>query len=499
MFSILQAINNSNIIISNKKHSHIQTIKKALQLLQRQTKYKYKYLIIIDGPETHKKLYEEIKTELQSNKLDKITVIGQEASNNLNINNLDIDFFKSNNEFITSEALNKFENSDILLLSLSDDNLKPVIQKLQRKTQFNTLEVNLNAIKENLNYFRTYLNKETKIMIMVKAFSYGSGCYETANFLEHQKVDYLGVAITDEGVKLRKSGIKLPIVVMNPNEFSLDRLIQYNLEPEIYNIKILKEFNKKVKEHGKNSYPVHIKIDTGMKRLGFCIEDMEILLNNLQKASYLQPISIFSHLVGSSKPDLHEEFTQNQIKKLNFAYEKVQALYQHKLMRHILNSGGIENYPQAQYEMVRLGIGLYGISSKHNVKLKNISTLKSKILQIKNVKKNETIGYERADKVEKDSRIATVPIGYADGYRRSFGNGNGQVSINGQLAPVIGNVCMDTCMINVTDIKASEGDEVIIFGEEIPISTLAEKANTIPYEILSSIPQRIKRVYNTDE
>ncbi len=494
-FSIIQAFNNCTIInssdILNKK-----SIYKALNLLKRQTKHAKKYIIISDLLIEKYNLYTLLNSECKNTEIDKVLVIGNGKTKSFK--NPNINFWENVDTFIKGDNINKLENTHILLLTLENEHtFEPIVQNLQNQTQLTTLEINLDAIEDNLKYFRKLLNDETKIMVMVKAFSYGSGCYEIANFLEYKNVDYLGVAITDEGVKLRQSGIKLPIIVMNPNKFSFDRIIQYNLEPEIYSHKILLEFNKSVEKAGLKSYPIHIKIDTGMNRLGFNNENLDALISNIKKSKYLKPISVFSHLVGSSEPSLHDAFTLNQIKSFNLSYQKIQNLFDYKLMRHILNSGGIENYNYAQYEMVRLGIGLYGISSKNNIKLKNISTLKTNILQIRNVHRHSSIGYDRSAFVNHDSRIAVIPIGYADGYNRLFGNGLGKVFINGKFAPVIGNICMDTCMIDVSNIEASEGDEVIIFGNEIPISQLARQIGTIPYEILSSVPERIKHVYHT--
>ncbi len=497
MFSILQAVNNCSIITS-KNTSNIKYLQKALNLLTRQTKHKNK-CIIVHNAACNSNLYSEISANLENNHINNLIVIGNNPGVNIIPGNMEFAIFDKIDRFIQSETINSLRNTDILLISFSGYDFAPIIQKLQGKTQLTTLEINLDAIKHNLNYFKSYLNRETKIMVMVKAFSYGSGCYEIANFLEYLKVDYLGVAIVDEGVALRKAGIKIPIVVLNPDKLSLERLIQYNLEPEIYSIDILKAFNTQVHKSGQCSYPVHIKIDTGMNRLGFNADNLDELLTVLQESDYIKPVSVFSHLVGSSELQQHNEFTLLQIDKFNLAYKKIQPLYKHKIMRHILNSGGIENYPEAQYDMVRLGIGLYGISAKNNGNLMNISTLRTKILQIRNVAKDETIGYDRVGIVNKDSRIAIIPIGYADGYNRRFGNGVGEVVINGKPAPIVGNVCMDMCMVDITDIEAQEGDELIVFGHQMPISKLAYKIGTIPYEILTSIPERIKHIYYTNE
>ncbi len=497
-FNLLQAENNCSIINSRNIVDE-KSIDKALSLLKRQTKHKNKYLVIYDLCGNNQKLYEQIHTKFTESAINKIVIIGVKPRKDFILNSLEFQYFSSAEQFIDHWETNEFEDADIMFLSFSEGNLAKIIQKLQKQSQLTTLEIDLDAIGKNLKYFRTLLDANTKIMAMVKAFSYGSGCYEIANFLEYQNVDYLGVAIADEGVRLRQAGVKLPIIVMNPNRFSFDRIIKYELEPEIYNIEILNDFNNEVQKAGLNSYPIHIKVDTGMKRLGFDADNLDILLQNLPAARFVRPISVFSHLVGSSEPQLHHDFTLLQINKFNLAYQKIQNLYEYKLMRHILNSGGIENYPQAQYDMVRLGIGLYGVSAKREVELSNISRLKTSILHIQNVKKNESIGYDRAAVVQKDSRIAIIPIGYADGYNRRFGNGVGKVVIKGKLAPIIGNVCMDICMVDISGIEAAVGDEVEVFGNTLSIKYLADKIQTIPYEILSSVPSRIKHVYLTSE
>jgi alanine racemase len=337
------------------------------------------------------------------------------------------------------------------------------------------------------------------MMAMVKAFSYGSGSFEIANVLQFHRVDYLAVAYADEGIELRKAGITLPIMVMNPEEQSYDTMIQYNLEPEIFSFRILGMFDEAVKRNkGKNkeAFPIHIKLDTGMHRLGFEEKDLNELIVRIKNNKNLKIRSVFSHLAASDEAE-HDAFTREQIKKFSAMTEKIVLRFDYPVLRHILNSAGIVRFPDAQFEMARLGIGLYGIGSSENeqMQLQNVSTLKTIISQIKTVPANETIGYSRKGLAKTDIQIATVPIGYADGLNRKLSNGNGKMIVCGKQAPIIGNVCMDMCMLDITGIPANEGDEVIVFGENYPITKVAEDMGTIPYEVFTNVSRRVKRVY----
>ena len=336
-------------------------------------------------------------------------------------------------------------------------------------------------------------------MAMVKAFSYGSGSFEIANILQFHRVDYLCVAYADEGIELRKAGITMPIMVMNPEEQSYEAMIQYNLEPEIYSLRVLGLFEESLKriEH-KNikPVPVHLKLDTGMHRLGFDENEINELIVRIKNNKHIVIKSIFSHLAGSDEQE-HDEFTWQQIKKFNVMSDKIKSHFTYTILKHILNSAGISRFPDAQFDMVRLGIGMYGIGSNkmEQSQLQNVSTLKTSISQIKNIPANETIGYSRKGFAAHDMQIATVPIGYADGLSRRLSNGKGRMIVNGKPAPIIGNVCMDMCMVDITDIKANENDEVIVFGDTYSIIEVARNADTIPYEILTNVSRRVKRVY----
>ncbi|RPH68460.1 alanine racemase, partial [bacterium] len=386
-------------------------------------------------------------------------------------------------------------NDDAILLKGSRSfEFEKIAALLEQKKHTTRIEINLNALSHNLNYFRSLLKPGTRTMVMVKALSYGSGRHEIAGVLQFQRVDYLGVAIADEGVSLRNSGINIPVMVMNPEPESFDVMIQHRLEPEIYNFRMLELFSKSVLRNQENNYPVHIKIDTGMHRLGFLGEEISALCENLARNKNVRIKSVFSHLAGSDETQF-DDFTHNQIELFTNISQKIIDSLGYPVIRHILNTSGIERFPEAQFDMVRLGIGLYGISTVDQKNLRNVSTLKSTILQVKPVKPGETIGYGRRGIPSRPSVIAIVPVGYADGLNRRLSNGNGTFIVHGKPAPVIGNICMDMTMIDVTGIDVHEGDDVIIFGEENPLTDIARRLQTIPYEVLTGISERVKRVY----
>jgi alanine racemase len=358
------------------------------------------------------------------------------------------------------------------------------------------LEIDLNAIRHNIKTYRRFLNTGVKLMCMVKAFSYGSGSFEIASLLQHMGVDYLGVAYADEGVELRKAGISLPIMVMNAEEAGFANMLQYKLEPELYSLRIFKAFKNYLEQQNIAGYPVHIKVETGMHRLGFEAADMPELCDLLKTAACFKVQSVFSHLAAGGEPQ-HDAFTREQGSLLLSAATNIKTILHYPFIVHIANTSAIHRHKDIQMDMVRLGIGMYGVDSDKEiqVQLKNVTTLKTTISQIKKIKKGESVGYSRSAIAEKDKLIATVRIGYADGYPRILGNGQGYMLVNGQAAPVIGKVCMDMTMIDISGIDAAEEDEVIVFGEPLPVSELAERAQTIPYEILTNISQRVRRIY----
>jgi alanine racemase len=357
------------------------------------------------------------------------------------------------------------------------------------------VEIDLNALVNNLNYFKAQLNPATKVMVMVKAFAYGSGSIEIANLLQYHQVDYLGVAYADEGIDLRKNNISLPIMVMNPSEESFDAMIKFNLEPEVYSLRILHALIAYLQGQPCN---VHVKIDTGMKRLGFTLNELPVLISLLEEHGNIHVASVFSHLAGADEAD-HDGFSQQQYDTFVMAAEQIARGIGYDPIRHILNTSGILRLPRFQLDMVRLGIGLYGVdpTAIHHP-LKTVVTLKTIISQIKHVQAGETVGYGRRGTASHDTTTATIAIGYADGYSRAFSRGVGKVLVNGKLAPVIGNVCMDMTMVDITGIPANEGDEVIVFGRDLPVQRLAESINSIPYEILTSTSERVRRIFVAD-
>jgi alanine racemase len=370
------------------------------------------------------------------------------------------------------------------------------VYALENKSHCTQLEINLDALQHNLSYYKNKIGLETKLMVMIKAFAYGAGAVEIGQILQQQGVDYLTVAYTDEGVELRKNGIYTPIMVMNPQIEEFAKLIEYSLEPEIYSFELLKALDEYCLLNEQN-IKIHIKLDTGMKRLGFESQEIESLANYLAEMPQLWVVSMMSHLVASESLE-HDLFTKNQIVE----FKKMSAILAQKLsykpLLHIANSAAIENYPEAKLDMVRLGISLYGITQnqKEIKKIENVLTLKTFISQIKQVDKNETVGYGRKGKVNKKSTIATLAIGYADGYPRSLGMGKGHFEINGELCPTIGAICMDMTMVDISHLKhVATGDMALAFGGKIQLSEIANKAKTIPYEIMTNISSRVKRVY----
>jgi alanine racemase len=404
-------------------------------------------------------------------------------------------FFDSTDRYLDFVQPDHFRSECILLKGAREFHFERISSVLQKKYHQTVLEIDLNKLVDNLNFFRSLIRPETKIMVMVKAFSYGSGLTEIARVLQFHKVDYLAVAVADEGIELRQAGIDVPIIVMNPEEHSFENMIEFRLEPNLYSLEIFELFRKVLQQHAVIGYPVHIKLDTGMHRLGFdSIEKVEKLTDLLLMQDQMIVRSMFSHLAGADEA-VHDDFTLSQINHFLELSSVITARLPYKTIRHILNSAGIERFSEYQFEMVRLGIGLYGVSACGNQQIKSISRLKTSISQIRKVDAGQTVGYGRKGKVVTEAEIAVLPIGYADGYDRRLSNGAGNVYLNGNLAPVIGNICMDMCMIDITGIHASVGDEVELMGENVRVSDIAQNIGTIPYEILTGISQRVKRVY----
>jgi Alr-MurF fusion protein len=487
---------NGCTIINDSYNSDTGSLSIALDFLNQQQQHTRKTLIISDILQSGKNetgLYKEIANLVSNKRVTRIIGIGEAISRNSHFFNIPGDYYLSTEAFLQNLRKESFRDEDILLKGSRSFEFERITNLLQQKTHRTILEINLKAIEHNLNYFKSLLLPGTKVMAMVKAFSYGSGTWEIANILQYNKVDYLGVAFADEGVDLRKAGINLPVLVLNPEEESFETMVEYNLEPEIYSFNTLRSFAEIVKKAGLDYYPVHIKLETGMNRLGFDESEIGSLIVELKSISQLIVKSVFSHLAASDE-SIHDGFTKEQTDQFERLSSVIQKEFNYHICRHLLNSGGLERFPEYQYDMVRLGIGLYGIG-REEASLQNVSTLKTRISQIRWITAGETVGYSRQGRVTRNARIAVLPIGYSDGLDRRLSNGNGQVRINGSYAPFIGNICMDMSMVDITDILAEENDEAIIFDDEFPLSNMASALGTIPYEIMTSISKRVKRVY----
>ena len=443
-------------------------------------------------------LYQKVAEMVNHRGVDRLIGVGPEISAAHSAFTMKKSFFVSVDALLESGLLDTLHNQLILVKGARSFGFEQITDALSLKVHETTLDVNLSAIAENLNYYRSFMKPETKITCMVKASAYGAGSVEIAKTLQDRGVDYLAVAVADEGAELRRAGITTGIMIMNPEMTSFNTLFEYDLEPEVYDFGLLEALVKAAEKQGVTNFPVHIKIDTGMHRLGFNPKtDMPQLIDRLRHQSAVIPRSVFSHFVGSDSPDF-DDFSTHQFKLFDEASRQLQSAFNHKILRHICNSAGIERFPDRHLDMVRLGLGLYGIDPIDNRRLNNVTTLRTTILQIRNVPAGDSIGYSRRTFVDRPSRIAAIPIGYADGLNRHLGNRNGYCLVKGKKAPYVGNICMDVCMIDVTDIPCSEGDAVEIFGDNLPVTVLSDALDTIPYEVLTSVSERVKRVYFQD-
>ena len=406
--------------------------------------------------------------------------------------------FEDVEEFLRSEVYRGLKNEVVLIKGARDFGFDHISEMLEQKVHETILEVNLNAVVENLNHFRSYMKPETKMICMVKADAYGAGAIEVSKTLQDHRVDYLAVAVADEGVTLRKNGITSNIMIMNPEMTAFKTMFDYDLEPEVYSFRLMDALIKAAEKEGITNYPVHIKLDTGMHRLGFDpVKDIDELIMRLKHQNAIIPRSVFSHFVGSDSDDF-DTFSAHQFELFDVASKKLQSSFDHKILRHIDNSAGIEHFPERQLDACRLGLGLYGVDSRDNHIINTVSTLMTTILQLRHVPKEETVGYSRKGVLTRDSVIAAIPIGYADGLNRHLGRGKGYCLVNGQKAPYVGNICMDVALIDVTDIPCKEGDTVEIFGEHLPVTVLSDILDTIPYEVLTGVSNRVKKVYYQD-
>lgn len=495
----LESVNGlrNNLIINDSYNLDLDSLKIAYQFINEYNKPK-KVLVLTDfiEGENSDTLYQEVANLTNEQKFDKILLIGREISAHQNLFTSETNAFDSTSELIDSLQLNQIENSLILLKGARKFEIERIKNILELQKHDTVLEVNLNAILHNLNVHKSLLKPETKMMAMVKAFSYGLGGYEIAEFLQYHHIDYLAVAYVDEGVDLRKNGITVPIMVMNPEQNSYSTIIDYNLEPEIYSFRVLELFCEQLKSKGVSAeYPIHIKIETGMNRLGFKEDEIDDLIQKL-KSENIKVKSVFSHL--STADDLSEHgFVMQQINTFQRVTDQLISGLGYQPIRHILNSSGIVFYPDYQFDMVRIGIGMVGISYNPEVQrlLQSAVSFKTVISQISDVKKGESVGYSRRFIADEDTRIATIPVGYADGIPRLIGNKVGKVGINKHLVPIVGNICMDMMMLDIRDLNANEGDEVVIFNSNPTLEMFAEYCRTIPYEVLTSISRRVKRIY----
>jgi alanine racemase len=500
------AINNCSLI-NDSYNSDLSSLRIAIDFLKQQHQHPKKTVILSDILQSGKgelELYAEVGELLKQNNIQRFIGIGPALYRQKKLfeknEALQCDIYPSTDEFLQHMDSSSFQNEVILLKGARKFRFEVIGKFLEKKAHETVLEINLNALANNFKVYQSLLKPETKIMAMVKAFSYGSGSFEIANVLQFNRCDYLAVAYADEGVELRKNGITLPIMVMNPEQRSFEAMIQYHLEPDIYSLNLLEKFSETLfllrANNGNEKYKVHIELETGMNRLGFEASEIDTLIERLKQNHLIEVASVFSHLAASEDKS-HDSFTNEQISLFETMSAKICSSFNYKIIRHILNSTGITRHPKAQFDMVRLGIGLYGIDSSEKLKgkLMNVSTLKTTISQIKHVKKGDTVGYGRVGKVTKDKTIATVGIGYADGLSRKLSNKAGRMLVNGKLVPIIGNICMDMTMLDITGVEAKEGDEVIVFGNNPTVEEVAEAAETIPYEILTGISGRVKRVY----
>lgn len=485
-------------LIDDSYSSDFQSLKIALDFLQHQKQHKKRSLIISDifqSGLTDEELYARVSQLIITHKITRVFCIGKTIST-FKSKFINAHAYQTTHDFINAFDTIDFSDETILIKGARTFEFERIVSLLEEKTHETVLEINLNALSHNYNYFKSKLKPNTKMMAMVKAFGYGSGSFEIAKLLAHHKVDYLGVAFADEGIELKKAGIEVPIMIMNPEMTTFRSIIQYELEPEIYSFRGLKAFLKIVEEKRLEYYPIHIKVNTGMNRLGFDEENIMELLSVLKTTKLVKVKTILSHFAESDN-EHDRNFSLDQIAMFDRIATLISKELNYNPIRHMCNSSGISNYPQAEFDMVRLGIGLYGVSNHENELkyLETVGTLKSVISQIRTLKIGDTVGYNRRFKAERITKMAVVPVGYADGISRKWGRGVGYLLVNGKRAPILGSICMDMLMIDVTDINCAEGNEVVIFGKEPSVIEIAKAIDTIPYEILTGISRRVKREF----
>ena len=495
---------NGCLLINDSYNSDLVSLDIALDFLYRRSlsnNLKRTLILsdILESGQNAPMLYREVEELLESRHVERIIGVGKELCEHADRFGIEKAFFPDTEALLLAlqKGALRLENEIVLIKGARRFGFETLAEVLEKKVHETILEVNLGAMVENLNHYRSMLRPGVKMTCMVKASAYGAGSYEIAKTLQEHRVDYLAVAVADEGSELRKAGITTNILIMNPEMTAFKTMFDYHLEPEVYSFHLLDALVREAEKQGITNYPIHIKIDTGMHRLGFLPDEIPALIERLKAQDAVIVRSVFSHLVGSDSAQF-DDFTRRQISVFESASGQLQAAFSHKILRHICNSAGIERFPEAQFDMVRLGIGLYGINPTDNAVMHNVSSLYTTILQIHDVPQADTVGYSRKGVLIRPSRIAALPIGYADGLNRHLGNGHAFCLVNGQRAPYVGNICMDVCMIDVTGIDCKEGDRVEIFGDHLPVTVLSDALDTIPYEVLTSISTRVKRVYYQD-
>lgn len=448
----------------------------------------------VQNSRNEEELYRETADLVRKTGIDRFIGIGPSLTRCSRMFEAGSWFYLSTGDFASRFNSRDFKDSVILIKGARIFELEKIARLLEQQAHITVLEVNLDAVAHNLNEIRRLLDRETRIMAMVKAFAYGSGSAEIAGLLEYNRVSYLAVAYTDEGVELRNAGVSLPVMVMNPDPSSYDIMIRHNLEPEIFSFSSLEKFRESASRHGLCQYPVHIKIDTGMHRLGFLPSETDSLATVLKESDCIKAASVFSHLAGSESPEL-DAFTHHQAGIFEEVSDRIRSVLGYSFLRHLLNTSGIIRFPQYQYDMVRPGIGIYGAGNYKGIDLRPAGRFRTEISQVKIIPPGEPVGYGCASVSDTGRIIAILPVGYADGLNRRLGNGKGAVFIRGRRYPLTGNICMDMCMVDITGSDIREGDEAEIFGGNISISEIAGLCGTIPYEILTSVPGRVKRVF----
>ena len=491
-------------LINDSYNSDINSLDIALDFMSRRPDHKgrRRTLILSDIQQSGEEpaaLYREVSDLCVKRGVEKFVGIGPRISDNAEAIAVREKFFFTTVEaFLRSEVFRTMRDEVVLIKGARQFGFDQITEQLVEKVHETVLEVNLNAVVANLNYYRSFMKPETKLVCMIKADAYGAGSVEIAKTLQDHRVDYLAVAVADEGATLRRNGITSNIMIMNPEMSAFKTMFDFDLEPEVYSFRLLDALVKAAEKEGITGWPVHIKLDTGMHRLGFDPEkDMDELIRRLKHQNAVIPRSVFSHFVGSDS-DSFDDFSAKQFALFDKGSKQLQAAFEHKILRHIDNSAGIEHFPDRQLDMCRLGLGLYGINSRNNQTINNVSTLKTTILQLRNVPAGDTVGYSRKGTIDHDSVIAAIPIGYADGLNRHLGNRHCYCLVNGQKAEYVGNICMDVAMIDVTGIDCKEGDSVEIFGDHLPVTVLSDALDTIPYEVMTGISNRVKRVYFQD-